>query len=72
MVIRTVPLVVAVTVLPQFKDKKTAVRIARETESQISLYLFTATLINLGLTVTATVLLVVVSFQSTASPRAAA
>jgi predicted PurR-regulated permease PerM len=37
-----------VTVLPQFKDKKTAVTIARETEAQISLYLFTATLINLG------------------------
>ncbi len=37
-----------VTVLPQFKDKKTAVRIARETESQISRYLLTAALINLG------------------------
>jgi predicted PurR-regulated permease PerM len=37
-----------VTVLPQFKDKKTAVSIARETEAQISLYLFTATLINIG------------------------
>ncbi len=37
-----------VTVLPQFKDKKTAVTIARETESQISVYLFTATLINIG------------------------
>jgi predicted PurR-regulated permease PerM len=37
-----------VTVLPQFKDKKTAVTIARETEAQISLYLFTATLINVG------------------------
>jgi predicted PurR-regulated permease PerM len=37
-----------VGVLPQFKDKKTAVTIARETEAQISLYLFTTTLINLG------------------------
>jgi predicted PurR-regulated permease PerM len=37
-----------VTVLPQFKDKKTAVSIARETEAQISTYLFTATLINIG------------------------
>jgi predicted PurR-regulated permease PerM len=37
-----------VTVLPQFKDKKTAVAIARETEAQISLYLFTSTLINIG------------------------
>ena len=37
-----------VAVLPQFKDKKTAVSIARETEAQISVYLFTSTLINLG------------------------
>ena len=37
-----------VTVLPQFRDKKTAVSIARETEAQISTYLFTATLVNLG------------------------
>ncbi len=37
-----------VTVLPQFSDKKTAVTIARETEAQISRYLFTATLINIG------------------------
>ncbi len=37
-----------VGVLPQFKDKRTAVKIARETEAQISLYLFTTTLINIG------------------------
>ena len=37
-----------VAVLPQFKDKKVAVTIARETESQISLYLLTTTVINLG------------------------
>ena len=37
-----------VGVLPQFKDKRMAVRIARETEAQISLYLFTTTLINIG------------------------
>jgi predicted PurR-regulated permease PerM len=37
-----------VGVLPQFKDKKVAVTIARETEAQISLYLFTTTLINIG------------------------
>jgi predicted PurR-regulated permease PerM len=37
-----------VGVLPQFKDKKVAVTIARETEAQISLYLFTTTLINVG------------------------
>ena len=34
--------------LPQFKDKRTAVTIARETEAQISLYLFTTTLVNIG------------------------
>lgn len=37
-----------VGVLPQFRDKKVAVTIARETEAQISLYLFTTTVINLG------------------------
>ena len=37
-----------VAVLPQFKDKRTAVSIARETEAQISVYLFTSTLINIG------------------------
>ncbi len=37
-----------VAVLPQFKDKRVAVTIFRETESQISLYLFTTTVINFG------------------------
>jgi predicted PurR-regulated permease PerM len=37
-----------VGVLPQFKDKRVAVTIARETEAQISLYLFTTTGINIG------------------------
>jgi predicted PurR-regulated permease PerM len=37
-----------VTVLPQFQDKKKAVQIARETEAQISVYLFTTVLINAG------------------------
>ncbi len=37
-----------VAVLPQFKDKRTVVSIARETEAQISVYLFTSTLINIG------------------------
>jgi predicted PurR-regulated permease PerM len=37
-----------VGVLPQFKDKRVAVTIFRETEAQISLYLFTTTLINTG------------------------
>ena len=37
-----------VAVLPQLKDKKTAVRIVRETEEQISVYLVVTTLINVG------------------------
>jgi predicted PurR-regulated permease PerM len=37
-----------IKVLPTFKDKKRAVEIAREVESNISTYLFTATLINMG------------------------
>jgi predicted PurR-regulated permease PerM len=37
-----------VTVLPQLRDKKKAVQIARETEAQISVYLFTTVLINTG------------------------
>jgi predicted PurR-regulated permease PerM len=37
-----------VAVLPQLKDKKTAVRIVRETQTQVSLYLVTSTMINTG------------------------
>jgi predicted PurR-regulated permease PerM len=37
-----------VGVLPQLKDKKTAVRIVRETEAQVSAYLLVTTLINIG------------------------
>ena len=37
-----------VGVLPQLKDKKTAVRIVRDTEAQISRYLVTTTVINAG------------------------
>ncbi|HWR50417.1 MAG TPA: AI-2E family transporter [Bryobacteraceae bacterium] len=37
-----------VRVLPRLKDKKRAVQIAREIESSISSYLFTHTLINIG------------------------
>jgi predicted PurR-regulated permease PerM len=37
-----------VGVLPQLKDKKTAVRIVRDTQTQISLYLVTTTIINAG------------------------
>lgn len=38
-----------IKVLPQLKDKKKAVSIARETETSISTYLVTVTLVNLGL-----------------------
>jgi predicted PurR-regulated permease PerM len=37
-----------VAVLPQLKDKKTAVRIVRETEAQVSTYLVVTTVINTG------------------------
>ena len=37
-----------IKVLPQLKDKKRAVTIARETESSVSAYLFTMTLLNVG------------------------
>jgi predicted PurR-regulated permease PerM len=37
-----------VAVLPQLKDKKTAVRIVRETEAHVSVYLVVTTLINIG------------------------
>ena len=37
-----------VGVLPQLKDKKTAVRIVRETQAQVSLYLVVTTVINAG------------------------
>jgi predicted PurR-regulated permease PerM len=38
-----------IKVLPQFRDKKKAVTIARETEASISTYLVTVTLVNLAL-----------------------
>lgn len=38
-----------IRVLPQFRDKKRAVSIAREIESQVSTHLFTIALINAGL-----------------------
>lgn len=38
-----------IRVLPQFRDKKRAVSIAREIEAQVSTHLFTITLINIGL-----------------------
>lgn len=53
-----------VTVLPQFKDKKKAVSIARETESQISTYLLTATVVNLGVGIVTAVALALVGMPS--------
>ncbi len=41
-----------IKVLPQFRDKKKAVTIARETEASISTYLLTVTLMNIGLGLT--------------------
>lgn len=37
-----------IKVLPQFRDKKKAVAIARDTEAAVSTYLYTVTLINMG------------------------
>jgi predicted PurR-regulated permease PerM len=44
-----------IKVLPQFRDKKKAVTIARETEASISTYLVTVTLMNIGLGITVAV-----------------
>jgi predicted PurR-regulated permease PerM len=41
-----------IKVLPQLRDKKKAVAIARETEASISTYLVTVTLVNVGLGIT--------------------
>ncbi|MBA3258475.1 MAG: AI-2E family transporter [Gemmatimonadales bacterium] len=53
-----------VTVLPQFKDKKMAVSIARETESQISTYLLTATVVNAGVGVVTAVALALIGMPN--------
>ena len=55
-----------VGVLPQFKDKRTAVSIARETEAQISVYLFTSTLINIGVGVVTAVAMWLVGMPNAA------
>jgi len=55
-----------VAVLPQFKDKKTAVTIARETEAQISVYLFTSTMINIGVGVVTAVAMWLVGMPNAA------
>jgi predicted PurR-regulated permease PerM len=53
-----------VGVLPQLKDKKTAVRIVRETEAQVSVYLVVTTLINLGVGVATGVALALVGMPN--------
>jgi predicted PurR-regulated permease PerM len=53
-----------VAVLPQLKDKKTAVRIVRETEAQVSVYLVVTTLINLGVGVATGVALALVGMPN--------
>lgn len=53
-----------VGVLPNLKDKKTAVRIVRETESQVSTYLVVTTLINIGVGVVTGVALAVLGMPN--------
>ena len=53
-----------VTVLPQLKDKKTAVHIVRETQAQVSLYLVTTTMINVGVGVATGVALALVGMPN--------
>jgi predicted PurR-regulated permease PerM len=53
-----------IRVLPQFKDKKMAVTIARETEASISTYLFTVTLVNLGVGAVVTLVMLAVGMPN--------
>jgi predicted PurR-regulated permease PerM len=53
-----------IRVLPQFKDKKKAVTIARETEASISTYLFTVTLVNLALGTIVTLVMLAVGMPN--------
>jgi predicted PurR-regulated permease PerM len=53
-----------VTVLPQLKDKKKAVTIARETEASISTYLFTVSLVNIGLGLIVAVVMLIVGMPN--------
>jgi len=46
-----------IRVLPLLQDKKKAVAIARDTEAQISTYLFTAALINIGIGIVVTLVM---------------
>lgn len=53
-----------IKVLPQFRDKKTAVAIARETEASISTYLFTVAMVNVGLGVVVTVVMLLIGMPN--------
>ncbi|HEU5303216.1 MAG TPA: AI-2E family transporter [Gemmatimonadales bacterium] len=53
-----------VAVLPQLKDKKTAVRIVRETEAQVSTYLVVTTVINTGVGIATGVALALVGMPN--------
>jgi predicted PurR-regulated permease PerM len=53
-----------IKVLPQFGDKKTAVAIARETEASISTYLLTVALVNVGLGIVVTVVMLLIGMPN--------
>jgi predicted PurR-regulated permease PerM len=53
-----------IKVLPQLRDKKKAVTIARETEASISTYLVTVTLVNLGLGVVVSLVMLLLKMPS--------
>jgi predicted PurR-regulated permease PerM len=53
-----------IRVLPQFKDKKVAVAIARETEASISTYLFTVALVNLTLGTVVTLIMLAIGMPN--------
>jgi predicted PurR-regulated permease PerM len=53
-----------VKVLPQLKDKKKAVAIARETEASISTYLFTVAIVNLLLGVTVALVMLAIGMPN--------
>jgi predicted PurR-regulated permease PerM len=55
-----------IKVLPQLRDKRKAVAIARETEASISTYLFTLALVNAGLGIVVTLVMLLIGMPSAA------
>ena len=53
-----------IKVLPLLKDKKKAVSIARETEASISTYLFTVALVNVGLGIVVTLVMLLIGMPN--------